>query len=276
MAGDRHRLDLDLSSWAQAGADEEVDHRSDDHQHGHQLVHTQAEHEVGLVRAEQLQQRAGRAVHGEVQGERPAVPEPEPSVGPDDDAGGGQAPQRLVQERRVKGLGVGVLRRPVLGVDAQSPGQVGGGAVDLLVGVVAPPSERLTDGHPRGQGIGEGRERDAAPTAGEPGAQGAAEQPPEDGQTALPDPDDLPGILARTRVVLQVRQHVEDPGPDDARRDGPHQDVHDRARLPAPGDPPPVGQPAADEDAGEDEQRVRPDRHDADVPGPLGGRRDAG
>src|SRR3954451_16627609 len=108
-------------------------------------VQAQAEEVLGGVDAQRLDVPAPEAVEGDVQGERPPVAEPEPPVGPDDDAGGDQVPHQFVEERGVVGGDVLVAGEAVGRVDHQRPGQVGGLAVEFLVEVVPQPADGLGD-----------------------------------------------------------------------------------------------------------------------------------
>ena len=70
---------------------------------------------AGSVRSSSTHSRP-EAVGGDVEGEGPAVPEPEPAVGPDHEGGGSEVPQQLVEERRVE-----VAEHDRLAVGAERP-----------------------------------------------------------------------------------------------------------------------------------------------------------
>src|SRR5512133_395833 len=72
-------------------------------------------------------------------------------------------------------------------VDGQAPGQIGAGAVELVVEPVAPSADRLRHGHARDRGIREGQERDAGAAAAQPSPERTQGDGTPDAQPALPD-----------------------------------------------------------------------------------------
>ena len=169
------------------------------------------------------------AVGGDVERECPAMAEPEAPVGPDDQPRDAEAPQRLVQESRMV---VALHPAVVADGDLQRPGQVGRPAVQLLVEPVAPAADRLRERDAGRDGVGERRQRDAAPAAGDPGAHRAERDGAPDAEPALPDREGVDQSRPWTEVLLLVGDHVVEPGTDQAEGHGPDGDVGDRAGSP--------------------------------------------
>ena len=65
--------------------------------------------------------RPRRSVRGDVEGKEASVVEPEAFLGPDQQDEDAEARQRLLQEGRMVGGGVGRVGRAVRGVDAKRP-----------------------------------------------------------------------------------------------------------------------------------------------------------
>jgi hypothetical protein len=184
------------------------------------------------------------------------VAQPEAPVGPDDQQGDADAPQGLVQERRVVEAGLAVR---TLG-DLQRPGQVGLAAVQLLVEPVAPAADGLREGDTGSERVGPRGQRDAAPAAADPGADRAQRDRAPDAEAALPDLEGVDPVLTLAEVQLVVGDHVVEPTADQAERHGPDGDVGDRPGLAAPGDPASVAVPDGYEDADDDAERVAAQR----------------
>src|SRR5690606_18069197 len=91
----RARLDHGLAARPLPRRQDDVEHRQQEHQDRRPVVQPQAQDLVGLVDAHVLDPEPAHAVRGDVQGERPAVSEPEAAVGPDDQPGHPQAPEGL-------------------------------------------------------------------------------------------------------------------------------------------------------------------------------------
>src|SRR6185369_13306821 len=103
-----------------------------------------------------------------------------------------------------------------------APGQRGATAIELVVEPVAEASDPLRQRQARSQCVGDEGERDLQAAAGQPGADGTPDDGAPDAQAALPDVEDLYPVLALVEVELRRRDHVVDPGADDAERHRPH------------------------------------------------------
>ncbi len=213
-----------------------------------------------------LDPAAPRAVRGDVQRERPSVAQLEAAVGPDDEQGDADAPQRLVQEPRVV-----VARHPAVrrGRDVQGPRQVGRLAVQLLVEPVAPAADGLREGDAGRDGVGVGGQRDATATAADPGADRSERDRAPDAEAALPDLEGVHPVTALAEVQLVVRDHVVEAAAEQSERHGPDSDVGHRADPPATGDPAFVAEPDGYEDADDDAERVATQRDGTEVDHPA-------
>ena len=131
-------------------------------------------------------------------------------------------PQALVEERRVEppvgreGEAVG----PGLRVDLQAPGQVGGAAVKLLVGPVAPAADCLGDDDARAEDIEQGGETYVVASCPPAGAEGAGGDRAPDAEAAVPDVQRLEAVAAGAEVALPVGGNTVEPRADDAERYG--------------------------------------------------------
>ena len=145
------RLGLDhvLPARAQPRRHDEVDQPADERDAADPDVDADPADGVGLVDPHGLDQPAPGGVEDDVEGEDPSVPHPEPAVGPDQDPGHGDQPQRLVEERGVEGGRVGIAVGAMGRVDLQAPRQVGGTAEELLVEPVPPATHGLGEGEAR-------------------------------------------------------------------------------------------------------------------------------
>ena len=112
---------------------------------------------VRRVDPQRLDPEAADAVDEHVQREQPAWPDAplEATLDEQEHSSRGEAPERLVEKRRMEGLGVDVVDRPVLGIDLEAPGQVGRLAEELLVPPVAEATDALRDEQPRRDAVGE-------------------------------------------------------------------------------------------------------------------------
>ena len=81
----------------------------------------------------------------------------------------------------------------------------------------------------------------------------------------------IPDVRAGEEVVVGVREHVVEPGADDAERHRPEGDVEHDARLGAALREAARGDDDGEDDADEDAQRVRVDRRAATRTGDLEG-----
>ena len=158
-------LGRSLPAGARARGDHEGDHGTDEDQRRHPGVDPQTEDVVRVVDAQQLDPEPPDGVERDVQHERATVPEPEPPVRPHHDGSTGQAPQRLVQERRLERRVRLVAGRAVRHVDLQPPRQRRRLAEQLLVEPVPPAAHRLRDEERRRGRVRERRQHDALAAA---------------------------------------------------------------------------------------------------------------
>ncbi len=228
---------------------------------------------MGVVDAHVLDPEAAGAVRRDVQREGAAVAELEAAVGPDDQDGDADAPQRLVQERRVVGAGDPAVLR---GGDLQRPRQVGLLAVQLLVEPVPPAADGLGDGDAGGQRVGPRGQRDAPAATADPGADGAEGDGAPDAEPALPDLEGVHPVTAVAEVQLVVRDHVVQAAADESEGHRPHGDVGHGAGPATAGDPPPVAEPHGNEDADDDAERVAAQRNRAEIDHSARGAGDVG
>src|SRR6187551_1469935 len=147
----RHRLDLGRGAGRTAlpallPDDEE---RRGEHDRGARDEDVQADPAelVRRVDAERLDPEAADAVDEDVEREQVARPDPplEPPLDEEQQSGGTEAPQRLVQERRMEGLLVDEVDRAVLGVDLEAPREVRRLPEELLVPPVPEAPDSLRD-----------------------------------------------------------------------------------------------------------------------------------
>ena len=87
----------------------------------------------------------------------------------------------------------------------------------------------------RGEGVGEGGQRDAPAPAGDPGADPAEGDGAPDAEAALPDGEGPHGVAALAEVGPRAGDHVVDPAADDAERHRPDRDVQHVAGRAAAG-----------------------------------------
>src|SRR5581483_4103250 len=84
-------------------------------------VHPQAEDGVGVVDAQRFDPQPAEGVAADVEGEEPPGPEAAAPFDPQEHGDQRQVPQRLVEERRLVGGDLLQARRPVGGIDPESP-----------------------------------------------------------------------------------------------------------------------------------------------------------
>ena len=178
-----------------------------------------------------------------------------------------QAPERLVEERRVEGLGEREVGRPVLGRDLDRPGQVARLPEELLVEVVAPAADRLREQDPGSGRVHEGVDA-LAGAVHHPGAdEHAGGDAAPDPEAAFPDGERLPPLVVDR---VPARDHVVEPRAHDAREDAPHGRAEDEipARV-APERPPPGPAPPRDpgrsNDPEQEHQPIGVDLNGSDV-----------
>ena len=177
-----------------------------------------------LVDAQELHAEAPDAVPEDVHGEEPRRLQLEAALDEQEDADPEQAPERLVQERRVEGRGERVVDRAVLRGDLERPRQVARLPEQLLVEVVAPAADRLREQEPGRDRVHEGVDA-LAGAVHDPGAhEHAGADPAPDAEAALPDGEGLPPFVVDR---APARDHVVEAGADDAGEDAPHGDAED-------------------------------------------------
>ena len=163
-----------------------------------------AEHEG--IRAERFGHEAAHRVQAEVDQEEGARRALEAlAKHPDEQREHHRVPERFVQEGRVEELGLGVFERALARRDEELPRQIRRRAEGLLVEEVAPASDGLPERQAR-RGDVEIGPHGQPPEPGVAAAdEDAAEDPAVDGESALPDGEDLRGSH---RVVVQVERDV--------------------------------------------------------------------
>src|SRR4029077_16848913 len=168
-------------------------------------------------------------------------------------------------------------------IDLQAPRQRRRPTVELLIEVVAQAADGLRQNDSRRERVTEGRQRNALLAAPYPRTDAAQRHRPPDAKTAVPDPQRPrtprpPAQTARppaqSRAISSeggppVRDHVIEPSTDQAERHGPQRNVVDDPRLAATGHPPPVAEHQRHHDPDDDEQRIRPQGHRAEMPNTL-------
>ncbi len=221
----------------------EADH--DDQERDIAVAADPEEPEVG-VGSDQLGGEAQHAVADDVHEHEGAPCEHLPPTDREQHGDDEQVADHLVQERRVDG------RHDLpAALDLQRPRQRGGRAEQLLVEVVAQPPEDLGQGDAGRYRVGEvGHGPAPAPDQHDRGDR-AEQQPAEEGQAALPDPEDPKHIVEQEPV--QVRRNVRQPRPDEAHPHGPDAHPIGELRVAAKG-----GVASAEErDRGDDADRDR-------------------
>src|SRR5659263_171859 len=126
--------------------------------------------------------------------------------GPENQTEDDETPQRLVQERRVKRLERRVPRRTVGRVDLETPRQPRRPAEELLVEVVAPPTDGLRDDDTGRDGVEQDEGGQPATARHDDDGERAPRDGAPDREAALPDldrADDASGlpVVAGEQVV---------------------------------------------------------------------------
>src|SRR5918992_310024 len=150
LARDGHRLRLRGRRRARAAPPaalppNEERAREQNRSTGHEDIEADAGELVRRVHPEQLDPEPADAVEEDVEREEPARADPEQPLDEEQHPGRAQAPERLVEERRMEGLAVDVLDRPVVGRDLERPREVRRLAEELLVPPIADAADRLRD-----------------------------------------------------------------------------------------------------------------------------------
>jgi hypothetical protein len=203
------------------------------------------------------------------------VPQLEAAVRPDHQEADADAPQRLVEERRVVGGQFRGVDGAELRVDLKGPGEIRGPPVQLLVEPVAPPADGLREGDAGRHRVRVRGERDAAAAAADPGAQRTEGDRAPDAEAAVPDLEGVDPVAALAEVELVIGDDVVEPSADEAEGHGPHGDVRDRADTAAAFDPAATAEPYGEEDADDDAEGVaaQRDRSEMDLAGRGAGNR---
>ena len=264
------------------GRQQHVDHRADEHERRGEHVDPDAGDVGGGVVAHQLDPEAAHAIGRHIQREQPAVAQPELAVGPQQEKEHQQVPQQFVEEGRVHHRGDLTGRHPVQGVHVDHPGGVPAvehlhaprhrrlATVEFLVEVVAQPADRLRQDNARRHRVAEGGQRNSPAATRNPRPDTAQEDRAPDAQAAFPDPrrraDAGP---AGAEVGLPVGRQVIQPATDQPERHRPHRHVVDDPAFAAAGHPAAVADDQRGDDAGDDAQRVGPDRDRPEVPDAL-------
>ena len=289
--GARHRLlaAQRVGILAALRGEQHIDHGPDEHERRGEDVDADAGDMGRGVVAHQLDPEPPDGVARDIQGEQSAVTEPEPAVRPDQHDEHQQVPQQFVEEggvddgRHLPGRhtveGVHVDHSgPVPAVeDLHAPRHGGLPAVQLLVEIVAQPADRLRQHDPGGDGVTEGGQGNTLAAARDPRTDTAECDGAPDAQAALPYPQggSHPGA-AGPEVRLPVGHQVVDTPTDQAERDRPECDVVDDSALAAAGGPAAVTDDQCGDDAGDDAQRIGPDRERAEIPDALSRTREVG
>ena len=155
-------------------------------------------------------------------------------------------------------------------VDLQAPRQRGVTAVQLLIEVVSEPADGLGQDDSGRDRVAEGRQRYAARAATDPGSDTTQCDGSPNAQAALPYLEGSAKALAGgPEIGGPVRHNVVQPATDEPERHCPQGDVIDDAGLSAPRLPTPVADHQRGDDAHDDAERVRADRHRAQMPDAL-------
>ncbi len=221
---------------------------------------------MSRVNAQVLGEEATEGVKRGIGGEQVAPPQSHSAFDQQQEAEGGQVPDRLVEERRLerpreqcpRRAHVLVLRRDArqLGLVgyAHCPRELGRQAEKLLVEVVAPASDGLSQSQRGCRHVEEGAQRDAHAPGLQPAAEHAAGDAAPNAETTVPDLEDLDEMASS--VLLPARDDGVQPGTDQAGNDGPEAYRHDRPGVAAQPGPAPLRQPGCHQHGDGDQQPV--------------------
>jgi hypothetical protein len=129
--------------------------RREDCESGDVHVQPHARELVGRVDAKRLDPQPPDAVQEHVEGEQVAWPKAHEPLHEQEGAGSGEAPESLVEERRVERVAFDVVDRPVVRIDLEPPRKIRGTAEELLVPPVTEATDSLRDEERRGDAVGE-------------------------------------------------------------------------------------------------------------------------
>src|SRR5215212_3203689 len=162
-------------------------------------------------------------------------------------------------------------------IDFQAPRQRRLASEQLLVEIVAQPANALRQNDSRRDRIAERRQRNASLATAYPRTDATERHRAPDAKAAVPDAQ---RARQSRSVVTEIGPPVGDdvikPATDQTERHRQQCDVIDDATLAPTGLPPPVTEHERHHDADDDEQRVRPDRDNAQMPDALRRARDVG
>jgi hypothetical protein len=227
------------------------------------------------VDPQQFLEEAARGVEHHVEREESGRSEPEQAVEHEQDSRADRYVHELVEERRMERLRVRIGEGAVLGVDLETPGEVGRFPEELLVPPVAEASDPVGEQQAR---RGRVHQREGA-LAGPPGDDGAdkraQEDPAPDAETAPPDHEDA--LPLRIGHLRPAREHVVGTGADDSGGNAPDGDPQEQVPVASLGPgtlrPAQPGDDDADRDREQQHQPVHVDRHGPDLEEAVHGRR---
>jgi len=153
----------------------------------HVEVQPQTKQMVGRIDAQQLLEDPERRVSGHVEREQAWSAHRAALTQPDQRAGQGQVPEQLVEKRRLEREVAEIPGRAVRRIDLQTPRQLRRPAEELLVEVVADPTDRLGDQQPRRGRVHEAHDVHVAPSQHKQPGENAAGDTTPDAEAALPD-----------------------------------------------------------------------------------------
>ena len=264
------------SRWILASlrSQQHVHHGPDEHEHRGEYVHPDTRDMRRGVVTHQFDPEPPDAIGRHVEGEQPAVTQPVLAVGIQQEREHQQVPQQFIEEGWVYDSRNLPCRDTIERVDVNhtggiaaiedlhAPGHGGLPAVQLLVEVVAEAADRLRQNNPRGDRIAESRQRNSPAAAGNPRPDTAESDSTPDAQAALPDLQCRANSgTTLTEIGPPVGEQVIDPPADQPERHRPQRDVVDDPAFPAAGSPASIADHQRGNDAGDDAERVGPNRN---------------
>ena len=122
-------------------------------QRGEQCVESHTENFGGVVDSQELHKEPFKGVQRDVEGERLAAFQPPGALQRDDDSKDCKTPQRFVKKCWMKRFELDIARRAMFGQDFQPPRKRCGSAKELLIEIVTPASDALSNNHRRSERI---------------------------------------------------------------------------------------------------------------------------
>src|SRR5918994_3666162 len=231
---------------------------------------------VRRIDAQEFLEEAPERVEDHVERKESGRSEAEPAVEQEQDPCANDHVQKLVEERRMEGLGIGVLERPVLRIDLESPRPASGLAEELLVPPVAEAPDPVCQQEARRGGVHQRECALAGPARDDPADDRPEQDAAPDAEAALPDHEHA--LPLRIRDLRPARHHVVRARADNSGGDPPHGDSQQQvpvaALRPGPLRPAQPGDDDAHRDREQEHQPVHVDRHGAALEEPARGRRD--